>query len=615
MHISSGHQFPPLPPPNIYTTTPSLPLTLLRHLPPTLPPSTLHKIFTSLSSLSHRTSTLHTTTASALSSPAAEPSLRQYSAWGTRIDALTLHPAWHALKAAACAEALVADSYARGRAWLHASVRLYAFAKVLVFSPGTKVVLCPVSMTDGAARVLEVHGTAAQKAVLGRLTSGEAERAWAAGQWMTERAGGSDVSGTESVAVPVERGVPKPGDAFVLDGFKWFSSGVDGEVALALARIEGEEKLSLFLVRLRDEQGRLNGIKVHRLKDKLGTRFLPTAELELEGCKAELVGTPGEGVKCISEVLNITRIYSAAGGVAGLAYGLSLSATFAQTRMVGGTKLSELALHTHSLWRIAVLQRALMQVFFSAVGLLGKSECGVAKEEEKVLLRLYTPVLKAFTAARASEAMLGLVDSFGGQGYMEDSGLGVAEMLRDLTVERIWEGTAEVLSMDVVRVMVKSEGKALRIFADDLKKRLTGLGEETDLVKAVNELVESFESKAQEAMAALTTILSAKEGLPDYRFARPMLDLIACLHGAVLLLEQAAWSQRASSDKALAERIKICGATPSAEDDLAVARAWIEDVSDVHRTLANFTKFVDELSGHQPDNRAHENSIIFSSKL
>ena len=472
-------------------------------------------------------------------------------------------------------------------------------------------------MTDGAVRVLEVHGTPAQKALIAKLTSDDAERAWMAGQWMTERPGGSDVSGTETVARPVSRqrdGRHQAGDAFVLDGFKWFSSGVDGDIALALARIEGEEKLSLFLVRLRNEEGGLNGIKVHRLKEKLGTKYVPTAELELEGCRAELVGRPGEGVKSIAEVLNITRLYSAAGGVSGLAYGLSVSSEFAKKRMVGGKRLSELALHTHSLWRITVLQRGLMQVFFSAVGLLGRSECGVAGEEEQLLLRLYTPALKAFTSTRASEAMLGLVDSFGGQGYMEDSGLGVAELLRDLTVERIWEGTAEVLSMDVVRVMVKSEGRALQVFVDDLNKRLAGLGS-TGLVSTAKELVQSFESKAREATASLARAVATRERLPDYRFARPMLDLIVCLHGAVLLLEQAAWSQSASSDETLASKIKLCGASPSPNDDLAVAKAWIEDVSDTHRTLANFTSLVAELSGQQPDTKPHENSLIFASKL
>ena len=182
--------------------------------------------------------------------------------------------------------------------------------------PEGRYIGCPLSMSDGAARVLELYGTEAmKKEIIPRLISRDPDVAWTAGQCqsprpfshddtetahqgMTEKPGGSDVSLTETVARPRVRlmiasrlyvisdhettqntdpsYVAQPGDEFILDGFKWFSSATDGDVALALARTgatnTGSRGLSLFLIKLRDESGKMNGIRIHRLKKKWGTK-------------------------------------------------------------------------------------------------------------------------------------------------------------------------------------------------------------------------------------------------------------------------------------------------------------------------------------------------------
>lgn len=619
MRFDQGHQFPVLPTPDIFNDDPTFRLALLRHLPDTISPETLNRIFAELSSFSHRCTTLHKHTSEKLSSPADEPRLRQYDAWGHRIDELTTSPSWQDLKFAALKEGLISDSYSPGRQWLGSSARLFTFAKTLFFVPFSKLVLCPIAMTDGAVRVLELYGTPRQKDLISKFTAKEG--AWTAGQWMTERPGGSDVSFTETTAVPVDAARTRAGDEFLLDGIKWFSSATDGDVALALARTNpdsslGSAGLSLFLVEMRDrESRRLNGIRIHRLKQKLGTKYLPTAELELSGCRAQLVGELGHGVRYISSVLNITRVHSAAGGVASLNYGVRLSAAFATGRSIKNTSLSDLPLHTHSLFRIVVLQRGLQQLFLYTVHLLGKSECKTAVANEEVLLRLYTPALKAFTATRASEAILGIVDSFGGQGYMEDSGLGVAEMLRDVTVERIWEGTAEVLSMDVVRVLSKNKGDALGVFVEDLQRRLASPSLERELALIVQGFVKNFAAKGRQIIESIAEGSFGEKKLQDYRFARPMLDLFMGLDGAVLLLEQAAWCEQACRDKVLAERTRLFGAKVAPEEDLTIARAWIEDVGDIQRTLNNFTRLVDESSDTERNNRNLEHTSVFSAKL
>ena len=123
-------------------------------------------------------------------------------------------------------------------------------------------------MTDGAARVLEIEADEElRREILPHLVSRDPNEMWTAGQWMTERRGGSDVSGIDTVA-------KRDGDAFRLYGNKWFTSATTSEIALTLAKIEGSSELSLFMLRLRDNHGRLRQIRIDRLKDKLGTPLL-----------------------------------------------------------------------------------------------------------------------------------------------------------------------------------------------------------------------------------------------------------------------------------------------------------------------------------------------------
>ena len=169
---------------------------------------------------------------------------------------------------------------------------------------------CPLGLTDGAARCLELHGPREiQDISIPRLTAVTASELWTSGQWMTERPGGSDVSAIETRAYP-----SNDGSSWTIKGFKWFSSATDSDITLLLAKTPGAEKVSLFWVRVKHDDGTLNGVRIIRLKDKFGTKSIPTAELELTGMEgAIMVGKEGEGVKVISEALNIARIHCAIG--------------------------------------------------------------------------------------------------------------------------------------------------------------------------------------------------------------------------------------------------------------------------------------------------------------
>jgi alkylation response protein AidB-like acyl-CoA dehydrogenase len=191
------------------------------------------------------------------------------------------------------------------------------------------------------------------------------------------------------------------------------------------------------------------------LKNKIGTHIVPTAELSINGAEAYLVGELNQGVKNITPVLNITRVYSACASIGGLRRCLAISTAYAKVRKINSQTqfLKDNPLHVAQLATIHLTYRALMQQLFGVIGLLGKVECGVASEDEAARLRLLTPVVKAFSAEKAVAAMEDAMTTLGGQGYMEESGFGRA--IRDCLVERIWEGTTNVLSVELARGAAK----------------------------------------------------------------------------------------------------------------------------------------------------------------
>lgn len=248
------------------------------------------------------------------------------------------------------------------------------------------------------------------------------------------------MSQTETVAARVPGASSPYGDVYAINGFKWFSSATDSDVALALARTgppnSGSRGLSLFLIPVRLPVLRprgaprppalTNNIRIHRLKDKVGTKVVPTAELSLEGAEAYLIGPLNEGVKHIASVLNITRVHSAVGSVGAIRRCLAVATAYSSVRAIGGGRqlLKDNALHVAELAKANLTYRALTHLVFGAVLLLGKTECGAATEEDEFRLRMLTPAAKAFAAEKACTVMEECMAAMGGQGYMEELSFG-----------------------------------------------------------------------------------------------------------------------------------------------------------------------------------------------
>lgn len=375
-----------------------------------------------------------------------------FDAWGYRLDEIRLSEGWKKLEAVAAREGIVASGYER----LYGDLsRVYQASLLYLFHSSSAFVSCPLAMTDGAARAIELYGDAELKGrAFKHLTSKDPQQFWTSGQWMTERSGGSDVGGTETVA-------RKTGSGWQLEGVKWFTSATTSPMSMLLARPEGAEKgsrgLSLFYCELRDAQGKLRNIEILRLKDKLGTQALPTAELQLKGTPARLVGDEGGGVRKISSLFNITRVYNSICATSHFRRALDLAQSYSQKRVAFGRKISEHPLHRETLRQLEVDFERCFKLTFFVAHLLGKDECGTATESERILLRALTPIVKAFTAKRCMEGVSEVVEIFGGVGYCEDSGL--PKLLRDAQVFSIWEGTTNVLALDFLRA-VEKEGAA-----------------------------------------------------------------------------------------------------------------------------------------------------------
>ena len=378
-----------------------------------------------------------------------EPTLTHWDAWGRRVDHIEVTPLWQRAARIAAEEGLVATPYERKYGPLSRAIQM---AKVYLFAESTAVYTCPLAMTDGAAKTLSVMGNKelAERA-LPRLTSRDPQKMWTSGQWMTERTGGSDVAISETIA-------KKNGDEFRLYGTKWFTSATTSQMALTLARPEGNPPggggLALFYVETRDDAGRLReGILVNRLKDKLGTRQVPTAELTLEGARAIPVSGTKDGIKNITPMLTITRMWNAVCAVSGMRRALALARDYANRRVAFGAPLAQKPLHIDTIAGLEAEFHGAFLLAFRTVELLGREESQIATEDELQLLRLLTPIVKLTTGKQAVAVASEALEAFGGAGYVEDTGL--PRLLRDAQVLPIWEGTTNVLSLDVLRALAR----------------------------------------------------------------------------------------------------------------------------------------------------------------
>ena len=430
------------------------------------------------------------------------PVLTQWDPWGNRVDHIEVSPLWRRAQVLAAERGLVATAYERRLGDLS---RVHQFTLNYLVQASLDIYSCPLAMTDGAARTLiDAGNPELTERAVPRLTSRDPARMWTSGQWMTERTGGSDVGASETVARQVD-------GTWRLHGTKWFTSATTSEMALTLARPEGNgpggRGLALFYVEMRDDSGRLRNIQINRLKDKLGTRKVPTAELTLDGTPAIPVRGLDSGVRHIAPMLNITRTWNAMGAIWGMRRGIALCRDYAARRRAFGALLADKPLHVDTVAGMAAEQEAAFHLAFRSAELLGRLEGGSASGDEEKLFRVLTPIAKLTTAKQAVAVASEALESFGGAGYVEDTGL--PRLLADAQVLPIWEGTTNVLSLDTLRALA-AEG-TFELFAAEVAGK-AGSARDPSLVDSARAATGAVRRAGEWLMGALSDPAEVEAG-------------------------------------------------------------------------------------------------------
>jgi alkylation response protein AidB-like acyl-CoA dehydrogenase len=325
--------------------------------------------------------------------------------------------------------------------------------------------MCPISVTDTSIHLIRKFASAElQDYLLPKMLSGDVATMWKGTQFMTERAGGSDVGAIETVA-RCEDGVWR------LHGDKWFCSHADADVALLLARPEGAPGgtagLALFALPRRLKDGRRNAYRIVRLKDKLGTRSMASGEIRLEGAVAYLVGDAGRGLKQMMEQVNLSRLSHGVRAAAMMRRCVNEAMVCARTRMAFGRTIIEYPLLRRQLLKITVPAEQSLSMFLFAANAMDRANAG--STEATAILRILTPLLK-FRACRDNiPVATGAMEVRGGNGYIEE--WVQARLIRDAHIGVLWEGTSNINALDIVTRAV-GKSRAHRPLEAALKKLL-----------------------------------------------------------------------------------------------------------------------------------------------
>lgn len=352
---------------------------------------------------------------------------------------------------------------------------IYSYAQGYLLAQTEPGFYCPVTLTMATAYLLEQYASPdiKEKFLPHVLSTGETTL-YEGATFLTERQGGSDVGANVVKAVQTAEG-------YKLYGEKYFASnaGMCG-VAMVLARREGAQGgtkgLTLFAVPWRNEDGSLNSIKVRRLKDKLGVKAVPSAEVEFEGAQAYVVGDPAKGFYYMMEALNLSRVCNTVASLGIMRRAYREARYYALKRDAFGKKLADYPMIKDSLTKMAVKLEVEMRTVFKYLTLFEKvmrNEQGVT-EKDMVLNRLYIALLKKETAEQAVHFAHEAIEMHGGNGYIED--FVTPRLLRDAQVLTVWEGTANILGLEVLRLLDKFN--AGELFLQEMSSRIVGMRDE-----------------------------------------------------------------------------------------------------------------------------------------
>ncbi|WP_346894143.1 acyl-CoA dehydrogenase family protein [uncultured Roseibium sp.] len=429
----------------------------------------------------------------ALSADKNPPELRIRARNGADEERILKHPDYQELERYAFGEFGLAAMSHRGGVF-GAKDKLppiVKYALVFLFVQAEFGLCCPLSMTDSLTRTLVKFGDPDLVArYFDQLTSMDMETLFQGSMFMTEQAAGSDVGAIDTIA-RFEDGDWK------LFGDKWFCSNPDAALGMVLARPDGGDAgtrgLSLFLLPRVLPDGRKNDYRILRLKDKMGTKSMASGEIALEGATAYLVGEAGQGFKQMTDMINMSRL---ANGVrsAGLMRRSVTEALFiSRNRTAFGKRLVDLPLMRRQLLKMITTAEQGRSMVFHTADVLRRADGGDADMAK--VLRILTPLVKFRTCRDARKVAGDAMEVRGGCGYIEE--WSDARVLRDAHLGSIWEGTSNIVALDVARAVRREDALSA------LETHVKGLLEETAQSLGEQTAIADHFARAAEMMDAV----------------------------------------------------------------------------------------------------------------
>jgi putative acyl-CoA dehydrogenase len=437
-----------------------------------------------------------------------KPQLKTHDRYGRRIDEVEFDSSWHELMRIGVGHGLHAMPWREPGSGAHVA-RAAMFMLLMQAESG---VGCPISMTYSAIPALRKQPELAAEWEERFLSLDYDERSLPAeqksgalcGMAMTEKQGGSDVRANTTVATPLNGG--GPGAEYELVGHKWFCSAPMCDAFLVLAQTESG--VSCFLMPRWTPDGERNAFQIQRLKDKLGNRSNASSELEFRGAWARMVGEEGRGVPTIIEMVNHTRLDCVIGAATGYRAGVAQALNHTAGRCAFGKELIDQPLMQNVLADLAVESEA---ATIAALRLArAYDEVAIGDEDAANFRRLANAVLKYWMCKRQPSHAVECLECFGGNGYVEESGM--PRLYREAPLASIWEGSGNVQCLDALRAMVKSPSSVDAFFAEVME----GAGAEPKLDAYVSSLrdeipgdIETIESRARRIVEKMAVALQA----------------------------------------------------------------------------------------------------------
>lgn len=400
---------------------------------------------------------------------------------------------------------------------------VYSFAQGYLLSHAEPGFYCPVTLTLATAYLLDHYADEELKAkFLPHVCSTGEVELFEGATFLTERQGGSDV-GANMVEARFD------GTHYRLYGEKYFASnaGMCG-VAMVLARMPGAPKgtkgLTLFAVPWRNEDGSINNLRIRRLKDKLGVRAVPSGEVEFDGSIAYVVGDPKKGIYYMLEALNLSRICNVVASVGIMRRAFLESKYYLSNREAFGQRLINYPMIQDSLSKMAAKLHVEVATTFDLIQLYDLVTNGKGTERDTILNRLNIAIMKKETAEQAVRFAQEAIELHGGNGYIED--FVTPRLLRDAQVLTVWEGTANILALEVIRLFKKYN--AHELFIEEINNRLKKV-KESNLKQIVME-------KLEELAEELETFVALDDALQTFE-AKGITQKLAWMYESIVAVE------------------------------------------------------------------------------